>query len=33
VNAGLVRADATERIEIRKDPSAIEMRAIVRHEL
>src|SRR5712664_1647904 len=32
VNAGLVGADATERIEIRKDPSTIELRAIVRHE-
>jgi len=32
VNAGLVRADATKRIEIRKDPSTVEMRAIVRHE-
>ena len=32
VNAGLVGTDATERIEIRKDPSTIEMRAIVRHE-
>src|ERR1700730_15478822 len=32
VNAGLVCADATERIEIRKDPSAIDLQAIVRHE-
>jgi hypothetical protein len=32
VNAGLVGADATERSEIRKDPRAIDVQAIVRHE-
>jgi len=32
VNAGLVGADATERIEIRKDPSAIGVQAMVSHE-
>src|ERR1700737_2751271 len=32
VNAGLVCADAPGRIEIRKDPSAIDLQAIVRHE-
>ena len=32
VNAGLVGADAAERIEIGKDPGAIDVRTIVRHE-
>ena len=32
VDAGLVGADAAERVEIRKDPSAIGVRRIVRHE-
>lgn len=31
VNAGLVGADATERMEIRKDPGAVDVQAIVRH--
>jgi hypothetical protein len=32
VNAGLVGADAAERMEVRKDPGAIGVQAIVRHE-
>jgi hypothetical protein len=32
VNAGLVGADVTERIKIRKDPSAINVQAIARHQ-
>jgi hypothetical protein len=31
VNAGLECADAAERMEVRKDPSAIGVQAIVRH--
>ena len=32
VNAGLVGADGAERVEIGKDPGAIDVEAIVRHE-
>jgi hypothetical protein len=32
VNAGLVCADAAERMEVRKDPRAIGVEAMVRHE-
>ena len=33
VNPGLVGADATQRSEIRKDPGAIGLKAMVRHDL
>jgi hypothetical protein len=32
VNAGLVGADAAERMEVRKHPGAIDVRAVVRHK-